>query len=109
MTAAFWQKGTSVDFVNETEDLIPANTVISLGTRIGITGTDILPGSKGALIVEGVFILEKKNTSDEFKLGDEVYFDGEGIVKTSDETTPAGWAIEASSNGDSNVYVKLIG
>ena len=34
--AAYWQRGEAIDFKNETGSKIEANTVITLGSRIGI-------------------------------------------------------------------------
>ena len=34
--AAYWQRGESLDYLNKTNAVIEANTIIALGTRIGI-------------------------------------------------------------------------
>ena len=108
MKATYWQPGNKIDYINTTEAKIEANTVLSLGTRVGIVGTDIEPGALGSVITEGVFILEKKSAATEIALGAAVYFDGEGIVAAAGESTvPVGWAIKASAANDPDVYVKL--
>lgn len=108
MKATYWQPGAKIDYSNGTDTKIEANTVVALGNRIGIVGTDIEPGALGSVITEGVFILEKTTKSEEIALGATVYFDGTGATATAGESTvPAGWAIKASSATDSDVYVKL--
>lgn len=87
MTATFWQKGVSIDYKNETSKTIPVNTVVSLGSRIAVAGTDIKPGEIGSLITEGVFILNK-SVNLEIEVGTSVFFDGVGItVPTATEIT----------------------
>ena len=113
MKATYWQPGNQIDFVNETSETIPANTVISLGTRIGVAGTDIEPNSKGSIITEGVFILTKTEASTKINLGDKLCFDGTGIIVETEENIkspeniPAGWAIQASLANEPTVYVKI--
>jgi len=108
MKATYWQLGAKIDYSNGTDAKIEANTVVALGNRIGIVGTDIEPGALGSVITEGVFILEKTTKSEEIALGATVYFDGTGATATAGESTvPAGWAIKASSATDPDVYVKL--
>ena len=42
--ATYWQRGEVLDYRNDTDTKIEANTVISFGGHIGVAGTDILPG-----------------------------------------------------------------
>lgn len=42
--AAYWQRGETIDFRNETNAAIEENTVVVIGKRIGITGMRIEPG-----------------------------------------------------------------
>jgi len=58
--AAFWQRGESLDFTNATTDMIEANTVMTLGSRICVAGTDILPGETGSIHVAGGFAFPKR-------------------------------------------------
>ena len=60
--AAFWQRGETLDYRNDTDTKIEANTVISFGSHIGVAGTDILPGELGSLVVTGVFEIDKTET-----------------------------------------------
>ena len=57
--ASYWQRGESLDYKNATETTIEANTVVKLAERIGIAGTDILPGTVGDLHMSGVFEFDK--------------------------------------------------
>lgn len=115
--ATYWQRGESLDFVNETTEIIEANTIISLEGRIGVAGTSINPGEKGSLHVTGVYVIEKTGTS-EIKMGAAVFFDGTGITdaadngKTGNEKesyTAAGYAAQKAAADDKVILVKLLG
>lgn len=108
-SAAFWQRGEALDYVNDTEDTIAANTVIVLGSRIGVIGTEIEPEETGSVHVTGVFEFDK-TADEEIELGAEVYYDTstELITATSgDSTIAAGFAAEASAADDDTVKVKI--
>ena len=115
MKGTYWQPGAKIDYTNSTESKIEANTVVALGNRIGVIGTDIEPGALGSVITEGVFILDKTDSTEAITLGDAVYFDGEGITAAAQtgegndaaDNTLAGWAIKASAANDPDVYVKI--
>lgn len=109
MLAKFWQPGKSIDYVNSTSVAIPANTVISLGTRVGIAGTDIAPGEKGTIVLEGVYKMTKTAATTVVTLGAELYFDGTGITTTKTDNVPAGYAVEASPKDTTEVLMKLHG
>jgi Uncharacterized conserved protein len=126
--ASYWQRGETIDYVNSGTNTIEANTIIVLGSRIGIAGTDILPGEKGTLHVTGVFEMPKG--SGEIAAGADVYYsedDGQittsaessvkAVSETGDESsktdtstnsnTKAGFAVEDAGNDDSFVFVKI--
>lgn len=114
--AAYWQRGETIDFKNETGSKIEANTVITLGARIGIAGTDIIPGEVGTLHITGVFRMEK--ASEEIAAGSEVYLDPSGkITKASstpgEEEAPAtqhvkaGFTIQKAETDDTYAVVKI--
>ena len=90
--AAYWQRGESLDYPNTGDTVIEANTIVSLGTRIGIIGTDINPGEKGSVHVTGVYEIEK-TVDGAIEMGAAVYFDGTGIT-TATGGTPAGYAAQ---------------
>lgn len=113
--AAYWQRGESLDYVNNTDTTIEANTVVELIGRVGIAGTDIQPGKIGDLHVCGVFEFVKTGT-EALAIGQEVYFDGAGITdaadngKTSTEKvayTHAGFVAQAAGGSDAKVLVKI--
>lgn len=115
--AAYWQRGESLDYVNDTTAVIEANTIIPIEGRIGVAGTNINPGEKGSLHVTGVYEIAKTGTA-EIKMGAAVYFDGAGITGEKDngktgeeknENTPAGYAAQAVAANAETVYVKLMG
>ena len=115
--AVYWQRGESLDFVNETTVIIEANTIIPLEGRIGIAGTSVNPGEKGSRHVTGVYEMEKTGTS-EIKMGASVFFDGTGITdaadngKTGEEKeshTPAGYAAQTAGAEEKVILVKLQG
>ena len=104
--ATYWQRGESLDYVNSGETVIEANTIVSLGTRIGVVGTDINPKERGSIHVTGVYEIEK--TGGEIAMGAAVYFDGTGIT-TETSGTPAGYAAADAKADDAVVLVKLLG
>lgn len=105
--AAYWQRGEALDYVNAGTEKIEANTVIVLGSRIGVAGMEISPGELGTLHVTGVYSMPKD--SGEISAGADVYYsetDGE-ITTTSDGNVKAGFACEAASASDTTVLVKI--
>ena len=79
--ATYVQRGEALDYTNSTEAVIPAGSVISLTTRIGVAGTNIAPGAVGSVHVVGVFSMDKTD-SEEVAMGDALYFDC--LLYTSD-------------------------
>lgn len=104
--AAYWQRGETLDYTNNTDAVIEANTVVAFAERIGIAGTDINPAEKGDLHVSGVFEFEKTSTN-EIAMGTSVYFDGTGITETADGNTPAGFAADTAAAGATVILVKI--
>ena len=106
--ATYWQRGETIDYKNATEATIPANTVISLGTRIGVAGTDIAVGEVGSLHVVGVFAFDKTE-SEKITAGEGVYFDAETgkITKTGEGKVPAGYAVAEAAEADTTVLVQI--
>ena len=105
--ATYWQRGESLDYVNSGSTVIEANTIINLGTRIGVAGTSINPGEKGSLHVTGVYEIEKTG-KEAIAMGAAVYFDGTGITNASGGTL-AGYAAAAAEAADTVILVKLQG
>lgn len=106
--AAYWQRGETLDYVNSGASVIEANTIISLGTRVGVAGTSIAPGEKGSLHVVGVFEFPKSDSS-AIDMGAAVYWDGTGITGTASSNVPVGYAVQKAEASDTVILVKLQG
>lgn len=96
--ASYWQRGESLDYVNETGEMIEAGEVIAFGERVGVASTDIAPGEKGAIAVEGVFEVPKGD--DAIGAGDEVCF------RTAAMLSKMGRIATLSADGTYNSTVK---
>lgn len=109
-TATYLQRGEALDYKNDTEATIPHGTIITIGTRIGVTGCEIAPGKVGSLHVCGVFRI-KKTGSAAIKQGQTVYFDGTGITDEAngDTNIEVGYAAEPAEAADETVLVKING
>ena len=105
--AVFWQRGETIDYVNKTEAIIEENTVLAIGSRIGITGMKIRPNEKGSVHVSGVFEFDK--AAGEIALGADVYWDAAAgkITTTSSSNTKAGFAVEEAGSSSTKVIVKI--
>ena len=99
--ANYWQRGETIDFLNDTNAKIEANTVVLLGKRIGIAGTDIPAKEVGTLHITGVYKFPKA-ASQAVTAGALVYWD-----KTESSNTLAGFAVEAAGADDATVTVKI--
>lgn len=114
--ATFWQRGETLDYRNDTDTKIEANTVISFGSHIGVAGTDILPGELGSLHVTGVWEIAKTAT-EVIEMGEAVYFDGTGITTAANDGATSnptayslvGYAAQAAAASETVILVKLAG
>ena len=114
--AEYFQRGESLDYINATEDTIPDGAVVTIGSRIGVTGCPILPGRTGSLHVVGVFEITKTGKA-AVEMGQTVYFDGDGITDAASdgaETSStayvaAGYAAAPAAAGDSTILVQING
>lgn len=106
--AKYWHKGSSIDFVNSTGEVIEANTIVVFGSHVGIAGTDIGVGETGTLVMEGVFKMPKGGVA--ISAGDNVYFNAEsGTITKTTTDTPAGYAVAEAGTSEMEVLVKLAG
>lgn len=105
--ATYWQRGESLDYKNGGTAVIEANSIINLGTRIGVAGTSINPGEIGSVHVTGVWEIEKTGTG-AIDMGAAVYYDGTGIT-TDNSGTPVGYAAAAAEAAATVILVKLLG
>lgn len=108
MKATYWQRGETLEYTPE--KAVESGEVVSLGTRIGVAGSDIQAGEPGHLHVVGVFEMPKAASTD-ITMGAAVYYDaGTGaITTTSAGNIPAGYAVAAAGANDATVLVKLLG
>lgn len=106
--AVYWQRGESIDYRNDTEEVIEANQVVVLGSRIGVAGTEIWPGQVGSLHVTGVFAFPKQ-ASEEITAGTEIYFDDSAgtASATAGSGVKAGFAIEPAAADAAVISVKI--
>lgn len=107
--ATYWQRGESLDYVNTGSAVIEADTIIAIGSLIGVAGTSINPGEKGSLHVSGTFECPKSSSS-AITLGTMVYWDGTGITATQgDSGVPAGYCAADAAAAATSILVKLLG
>lgn len=122
--AEYVQRGETLDYKNTTAKVIPCDTILAIGGRVGVTGGEIKPGELGSLHMEGVFRV-KKSADGEIAQGQALVFDGTGAAPASDaaaaaegdeETStpvatsiPMGYAAAPSEASDTYVLVKLLG
>lgn len=106
--ATYWQRGETLDYINETNLVIEENTVINLFGRIGVAGTSINPGAQGSVHVTGVYEIAKTGT-DAIAQGADVYWDGNGITGSAKDNQVVGYAAQAAGASDTTILVKLMG
>lgn len=120
MNAVYWQRGETLDYLNSGETKIEAGTVVKIGQRIGVAGTDILPGKIGSLHVAGVYEMDKaKADESEIKMGTPVYLVDGGITAEAETAAleegeptpnvPAGYAAADASASSTKVMVAING
>lgn len=106
--AAYWQRGDTIDYINTGTDVIEANTILVLGSRIGVAGTDILPGEKGSIHVTGVYEVPKDGM--EISTGADVYYsesDGSFSAAEAEGSVKAGFAAQGAIADAPSVFVKI--
>ncbi|MCM1245921.1 MAG: DUF2190 family protein [Roseburia sp.] len=112
MKAEYWQKGGALDYKNDTADTIVAGTVVRIQERIGIAGSDILPGGTGTLIVEGCFKMPKAS-GEAYDTGAALYVDPDNNCVTNADSegafVMAGYAAACAKTADAYAVVKLLG
>lgn len=80
-----------------------------IGSIFGVAQTDAANGADVALVVEGVFELNKTSAL-AIAVGDKVYWDNTAkeVNKTASGNTLIGYAIKAAANPSATVEVKLV-
>ena len=115
-TAEYIQRGEALDYINTTDAVIPHDTIIPMGGRVGVAGTDIAPGEVGSVHVVGVFKTAKSGTN-AIAIGQTVYFDGPGITDAANDGveenptayTEVGYAAADAAADATTILVKLRG
>lgn len=107
--AIYWQKGETIDFLNETEETIEAGEVVSFGEAVGVVGADIPPKTVGSLHIEGVYKIPK--AEGEIKNGERVCLkDGKAQKHTAESDKDCAWlghAVAKAEANDAFVLVKI--
>jgi predicted RecA/RadA family phage recombinase len=108
MLTTYKHRGEALDFANSGDAVIEAGEVRVIGSRIGVIGGDIAPGTVGAIEVEGVFEFPL-SASAAIAQGDTVYWDATNkkITDTSSGNTAAGYAAAAAAATDEVIDVKI--
>ena len=106
--ASYYQRGENIDYTNSTDETIPANAFVVVGSLAGVTGTEIPPHGVGSLHIEGVFSLPKKK-SEKIEMGSVVVFTDDAVEKAGEEGTeaPIGIVIAEAAAEDETVLVKI--
>lgn len=109
-TATFWQRGETIDRINDTAKTIPANTIQAIGKRIGVVAMEAAPGQKYSVNVVGVYSFPKK-ASEAITAGADVYWDNtNGVITATAESKSnilAGYAIADAAAADAVVSIKI--
>ena len=100
--------GKTILYPNSSGDTITAGSVVELATHCAVTVADIADGDSGAAEVTGVYELAAE-TGVAWDQGDDVYWDGTKLTKTSTDNTPCGKAHEAKASAAATAKVRLIG
>lgn len=105
MKAVYYQRGETIDFVNNTAADIAANDVVTLTSRIGIAATAIPVGHKGAVNVMGVYALPAETTV-AFTVGQKVYLANDTLTAT-EGVVFAGYVVEPKALATATAFVKI--
>ena len=106
--ATYWQRGEAIDYKNETGAKIPADTVLIIGSVLGVAGGDIADGEIGVVHVNGVFEIPKK-AAVALTAGEKVTFTDKDGIDAAGEGTVYGYATQAAAASDATAIVKLLG
>ena len=95
---SFYQNGKSIDYTPAAD--VAAGTIVALKGLVGITKLDIPANVKGALCIEGIFAVPKKNEA--FAAGLPVWFDANGDPQGGTAGSGAATQIggDAQASGD---------
>lgn len=113
MKAMYQQEGKSLDYINSTEDMIEAGTLVIIGAIAGVAATNIAPGEIGSVVTTGVYVMPKD--SSDIKMGDKIAYlkDSDQAKKAADEAEAEnpfiGIAVQDAGTDAATVAVRLNG
>jgi predicted RecA/RadA family phage recombinase len=116
MQATFIQTGSTIDYTPDGSD-VDAGDVVVQNNSVGVAKHKILDGELGALATEGIFDFAHDAVAK--SAGEAVYWDADGnpvggtagsgcATKTSTNNTYIGKVVEAATDSDTSVRVRLI-
>lgn len=108
MKAVYIQKGESLDYKNDTDNVVSAGDVVVIGNRAGVAGTTIPAGGTGSIHMMGVYKLPKK-VAEAIAMGVDVYYTEDGITAVGTGNVLIGYAAAAAAENDLYVTVRLQG
>jgi predicted RecA/RadA family phage recombinase len=100
-TINFYQDGKSIDYTPAVD--VTAGTIVMQKGLVGITKLDIPANTKGAIAVEGVFAVPKKNEA--FAAGLPVWFDADGDPQGGTAGTGAATQIGGDSQASGDILL----
>lgn len=106
MKARYVQRGTSIDYVPETD--VAAGDVLKVGNLVGVAKLDIKAGELGALALAGVYELATGGAS--VALGEVVSVDpatGKVAAAGASGAVKFGHAVTAATPSEATVNVRL--
>lgn len=87
---------------------VASGDVVQAGQLLGIATDDAVMGQTLTIKTTGVFRVPKA-TSESWTVGALVYWNGTAMTTTASTNTPAGCAVEAAGNDDTEGVVRLNG
>ena len=103
--AEYIQRGESLDYINETEELIEAGDIVVMGGFVGVAGMNIRPGAVGSLHVMGVYAVPKG--AEAVAAGDALGWDDSAGEAAAGADPPLGYAVESADADAETVKVLL--
>lgn len=85
MKAEYVQPGNNLDYINPTEDVIKAGTIVFVGAIAAVAATNIAPDEVGAVATDGVWKLPKGGGA--ITAGAKVYYDAAADTVTTETGT----------------------
>lgn len=115
MIGSYIQPGDNLNYVNATETVIAAGSLVVMGEVTGVAATTIEPSETGVIATRGVFEFEKDGT--DITAGAAVYYDTEnekatanadnGLSGGSKKYHKIGLAAAAAETSSGTVAIKI--